>query len=160
MKITKNVVASISYELTDDAGTVLDSSKGQAPLAYLHGNQNLIPGLENELEGKGSGDAFKVRIEPENAYGVRDDEMVQDVAREQFPSDVDIQPGMQFQAQTPAGMQVVTVVGVKDETVTLDGNHPLAGVALNFDVEVVEVREATSEELEHGHVHGPGGHHH
>jgi FKBP-type peptidyl-prolyl cis-trans isomerase SlyD len=160
MQIKKDAVALIEYELTDDAGEVIDSSKGKAPLAYVHGTGNIIPGLESELEGKGSGDAFKVHIEPENAYGVRHDEMVQEVPRAQFPEDADLQPGMQFQAQTPTGTQVVTVVGIEGDEVKLDGNHPLAGVALNFDVTVVEVREATAEELEHGHVHGPGGHDH
>jgi FKBP-type peptidyl-prolyl cis-trans isomerase SlyD len=160
MQITKNAVASIEYQLSDDAGEVIDSSAGGAPLAYLHGNGNLIPGLETELEGKASGDSFKVRIAPENAYGVRHEALIQDVPRSQFPEGADIQPGMQFQAGTEAGMQVVTVVGVEGDQVKLDGNHPLAGVHLNFEVTVVEVREATAEELEHGHVHGPGGHQH
>ena len=160
MQIAKNAVALIQYELTDDAGEVIDTSKGGEPLAYLHGAGNLIPGLEKELEGKGGGDAFKVRIAPEDAYGERHDEMIQEAPRSQFPEDADIQPGMQFQAQGPEGSMVVTVVAVEDETVKLDGNHPLAGVHLTFDVTVVEVREATPEELEHSHVHGPGGHDH
>lgn len=161
MQIKKNVVGSIEYELTDDAGEVIDTSMGRAPLSYLHGAGNIIPGLEAELEGRSSGDAFQVRIAPEDAYGQRDERMVQDVPRSQFPDGAEVQPGMQFQAQAPGGaIQIVTVVGVEDETVKLDGNHPLAGVSLNFDVKVVEVREATEEELEHGHVHGPGGHAH
>ncbi len=160
MQITKNAVAAIEYELTDDAGEVIDSSKGSAPLSYLHGTGNLIPGLEAELEGKASGDAFKVRIAPEDAYGERHDEMIQDVPRTQFPDGAPLEPGMQFQAEGPGGAHIVTVVGVEGDNVKLDGNHPLAGVPLNFDVKVVEVREATSEELEHGHVHGAGGHEH
>lgn len=160
MQIAKNVVALLEYELTSDDGQVLDSSKGQSPLAYLHGNGNLIPGLEDELEGKTSGDAFKVRIEPDKAYGVRREELVQDVPRKQFPEGADIQVGMQFQAESPQGPAIVTVVGVEGDDIKLDANHPLAGVPLNFDVKVVEVREASSEELEHGHVHGPGGHDH
>ena len=160
MQIAKNTVALIEYELTDDAGEVIDTSKGGEPLAYLHGAGNLIPGLEKELEGKGAGDSFKARIVPEDAYGARQDEMIQDAPRAQFPEDADIQPGMQFQAQGPEGAMVVTVVAVEDETVKLDGNHPLAGVHLTFDVTIVEVREATPEELEHSHVHGPGGHEH
>jgi len=160
MQISKNAVATIEYELTDDDGQVIDSSKGGAPLAYIHGVGNLIPGLEAELEGKTSGDSLKVRIAPEQGYGERNDQLVQPVPRTQFPPEADVKPGMQFQAQSEAGMQVVTVVEVKDDTVTLDANHPLAGVALSFDVTVVEVREATSEELEHGHVHGAGGHEH
>lgn len=160
MRIAKEIVASIEYELTDDQGQVLDSSKDGPPLSYLHGAGNLIPGLETELEGKGSGDAFKVRIAPENAYGERHEEMVQAVPRTQFPEGAEIEVGAQFQASTPSGDHVVTVVGVEGDEVTLDGNHPLAGKHLNFDVKVVEVREASAEELEHGHVHGPGGHQH
>ena len=160
MQITKHAVASIDYELTNDAGEVIDSSKGASPLSYLHGVGNLIPGLESELEGKGSGDSFKVRIAPDDAYGTRHEEMVQDVPRSQFPEGADIQPGMQFQAEGPQGAQVVVVVAVEGDMVTLDGNHPLAGEHLTFDVTVVDVRDATPEEVEHGHVHGAGGHHH
>ncbi|HED64295.1 MAG TPA: peptidylprolyl isomerase [Planctomycetes bacterium] len=160
MQITKNAVASIEYELTDDEGNVIDSSKGREPLTFLFGVGGLIPGLEAELEGKAAGDAFKVRIAPEDAYGERHEEMMADVPRSQFPADADIQPGMQFQASGPQGSQVITVVGVEADTVRVDGNHPLAGVHLNFDVKVVDVREANAEELEHGHVHGPGGHGH
>ena len=160
MEITKNAVASFEYELTNDEGEVLDTSKGREPMAYLHGAGNIIPGLEAELEGKTTGDSFKVRIEPENAYGVRNDEMVQKVPRASFPPDADIAPGMQFQAQGPQGIQIVAVVGVDDQEVTIDANHPLAGMALSFDVKVTDVRTATEEELQHGHVHGPGGHQH
>jgi len=160
VQIAKQVVASLEYTLTDDKGEVIDASEGRGPLTYLHGAGNLIPGLESELDGKAVGDALKTRIEPADAYGERHDEMVQDVPRGQLPGDMEIQVGMQFQAQTPGGVQVMTVVGVDGDTVKMDGNHPLAGVALNFDVKVVDVREATAEELEHGHVHGPGGHQH
>jgi FKBP-type peptidyl-prolyl cis-trans isomerase SlyD len=160
MQIEKNIVATIEYELKDDEGEVIDSSKGGDPLTYLHGVGNLIPGLESELEGKGLGDAFKVRIKPEDGYGERLDEMVQEVPRSQFPDDADIEAGMQFQAQTPSGGHVVTVIEAEGDTVKLDANHPLAGVHLNFDVTISEVRAATPEELEHGHVHGEGGHEH
>ncbi len=160
MQITKHSVASIEYTLTDDGGQVIDTSEGRGPLVYLHGAGNLIPGLESQLEGKAVGDEFQSRIEPADAYGERDDRMVQDVPRAQLPAEVDVTVGMQFQAQGPAGVQVVTVVGVEGDTVKMDGNHPLAGVTLNFDVKVVEVREATAEEVEHGHVHGAGGHQH
>lgn len=159
MQITKHSVASIEYTLTDDGGQVIDTSEGRGPLEYLHGAGNLIPGLESQLEGKSAGDEFQSRIEPADAYGERDDRMVQDVPRSQLPAEVDVTVGMQFQAQGPAGVQVVTVVGVEGDTVKMDGNHPLAGVTLNFDVKVVEVREATAEEVEHGHVHGAGGQH-
>jgi FKBP-type peptidyl-prolyl cis-trans isomerase SlyD len=160
MQITKNAVASIEYELKDDAGEVIDTSEGGEPLTYLHGAGNLIPGLESELEGKSSGDALKVRIEPENAYGERHEEMVQDVPRSELPDGAEIEPGTQLEAQGPGAVQVVTVIEVNGDVVKLDGNHPLAGVRLNFDVKVVDVREATAEELEHGHVHGAGGHDH
>jgi FKBP-type peptidyl-prolyl cis-trans isomerase SlyD len=160
MQITKNAVALIHYTLKDDAGEVIDKSQEGTPMPYIHGHGNLIPGLESELEGKELGDKLNVRIEPKDAYGDRNEEMVQDVPRAQLPQDVDIQPGMQFQAQNEGGMHVVTVVGVEEDQVRLDGNHPLAGVTLNFDVEIAEVRQASSEELEHGHVHGPGGHQH
>ncbi len=160
MEIAKNTVALIEYTLTDDSGEVLDTSKDRGPLGYVHGVGSLIPGLETELEGKTGGDAFKVRIEPEKAYGERVDEMVQAVPRTEMPPEADITLGMQFQAQTPSGAHVVTVVEMDDDTVTLDANHPLAGVSLNFDVKIVEVRPATEEEIEHGHPHGPGGHEH
>jgi FKBP-type peptidyl-prolyl cis-trans isomerase SlyD len=160
MQITKNSVASIEYELTNDDGEVIDTSKDREPLAYLHGAGNIVPGLESELEGKTTGDAFKVRITPQDGYGERMEEMVQDVPRSQFPPDADIKSGMQFQAQGPGGIQIVTVVGVEGDQVKLDANHPLAGMHLSFDVKVTDVREATPEELEHGHVHGPGGHSH
>lgn len=160
MQITKNVVALIHYTLKDDNGEVIDKSQEGTPMPYLHGHGNLIPGLEGELEGKKLGDKLSARIEPKDAYGVRNDEMIQDVPRSQLPEDVDIQPGMQFQAQGEGGVNVVTVVGVEDGQVRLDGNHPLAGVTLNFEVEIAEVREASAEELQHGHVHGAGGHQH
>jgi FKBP-type peptidyl-prolyl cis-trans isomerase SlyD len=160
VQIQKHLVASIEYTLTDDGGQVIDTSEGRGPLTYLHGAGNLIPGLESDLEGKGVGDEFKTRIEPADAYGERNDAMVQDVPRDQLPGDMEIQVGMQFQAQGPGGMQVVTVAGIEGDTVKMDGNHPLAGVTLNFDVKIVDIREATAEEKEHGHVHGEGGHQH
>ena len=160
MKITKNAVASLEYTLTDDGGEVLDTSQGRGPLEYIHGAGNLIPGLEKELEGKGAGDELDVRIEAAEAYGERDEGMVHSVARDQMPPDVEIEVGMQLQAESDAGMHVVTVVGVEESEVQLDANHPLAGVPLNFQVKVIEVRDATAEELEHGHVHGPDGHEH
>ena len=160
MQIADKTVASFHYKLTDDSGTEIDSSEGKHPLAYVHGVGGIIPGLERELAGKTAGDSFQVRLEPEEGYGPRNEGMVQDVPRSQMPDGVEIQVGMQLQAQTEQGPHVVTVVQVEAETVRLDANHPLAGVALNFDVTVVEVRDATAEELEHGHVHGPGGHEH
>lgn len=160
MQIAANAVVSIHYRLTNASGEQLDSSEGQDPLAYLHGASNIIPGLENALSGKVVGDKLSVTVEPEEGYGPVKEELIQDVDRANFEGIDVIEPGMQFMAQTPWGQQPVTVVKVEEDTITLDGNHPLAGQTLSFDVEVVEVRAATEEELSHGHVHGAGGHHH
>jgi FKBP-type peptidyl-prolyl cis-trans isomerase SlyD len=156
MQITKDKVAQIHYTLTDNKGTVLDSSSGREPLTYLHGGGNLIAGMEEGLEGKSKGDKFKLKIAPEKGYGVRDNSLIQKVPRSSF-GDQKIEKGMQF--QTNRGM-VVTVTETGLESVTVDGNHPLAGVELNFDVEVMGIRDATADEVAHGHVHGAGGHHH
>lgn len=160
MQITKNVVAQIDYTLKNDEGQVLDTSEGRGPLSYLHGAGNIVPGLEKALEGKTVGDELSVRIECEEAYGPRHEELVQSVPRAQLPPEPVPEVGMQFQGENEQGMLIMTVVNVGEEEVTLDANHPLAGVTLNFAVEVVEVREPSEEELKHGHVHGPGGHEH
>ncbi len=160
MQIADKTVVSIHYTLTNAEGETLDSSVGQEPLVYLHGAQNIISGLENALLGKSVGDALQVSVEPSEGYGELRDELIQEVDRSAFVGVEDIQIGMQFMAQTPWGEQPVTVVKLEGDSITLDGNHPLAGQTLNFDVEVVEVREANAEELDHGHVHGAGGHHH
>lgn len=153
MQVSENKVVSIHYTLRNDAGEVIDSSAGRAPLRYLHGVGNIIPGLEKALEGKTSGDRVDVNIAPEEAYGERDESLVQVVPRSAFEGVEEIEPGMQFQAQTPAGRQILTVVEVQDDRVVVDGNHPLAGETLHFSVEITEVREATEEELAHGHAH-------
>lgn len=155
MNITKNKVAAIHYTLRDDQGNVLDSSEGRTPLYYLHGAQNLIPGMEEGLEGRTKGDHFQIDVAPEKGYGLRNSELIEEVPRRAFGGQ-QIEVGMQF--QTNEG-QVITVTNVGPDTITVDGNHPLADQNLHFDVEVVEVREATADELAHGHVHGPGGHH-
>jgi len=160
MQAGDNTVVLIHYTLTSDAGETLDSSEGREPLGYLHGFGNIIPGLENALTGKQAGDKLKVSIKPEEAYGVREEALVQVVPRSAFGGAQDLEVGMQFQAQTPQGVRVVTIVEVEGDDITLDGNHPLAGETLHFDVEVTAVRAATQEELAHGHVHGEGGHHH
>lgn len=161
MLIGSEKVVLIHYTLTDDSGQVLDSSSGRDPLAYLHGKGNIIPGLEKALEGKQAGDKLNVAVQPAEGYGERDERLVQDVPREAFENVDEVNPGMQFQAQNEQGQaRIVTVTKVADELITIDANHPLAGAHLNFDVEVTEVREPTAEELEHGHVHGPGGHNH
>ncbi len=159
MQIAKDKVVSIDYTLTGDQGQVLDSSQGREPMAYLHGNQNIIPGLESALDGKSQGDALKVTIAPEQAYGQHDPKMVQVVPR-RIPGPPTITPGMQFQGNSNQGPRVITVTKVEGDNVTIDANHPLAGQTLNFDVKVVGVRDATAEELSHGHVHGAGGHQH
>ena len=160
MQISAEKVVHIHYTLTNEEGDVLDSSEGHDPLAYIHGMGNIIPGLENALAGRQVGDRFDVSIAPEEAYGLRDDELIQAVPRSAFEGVDEIEPGMQFHAESPEGMQLVTVIDVMDDEVILDGNHPMAGMTLNFAVEVTDIRDATSEELDHGHVHGPGGHHH
>ncbi|MBF0236090.1 MAG: peptidylprolyl isomerase [SAR324 cluster bacterium] len=161
MQISKNSVVSINYTLTNNEGEVLDTSEGHGPLFYLHGNGNLIPGLEKELEGKVVGNSFKVSVPPEEAYGLHDEEQVQIVPRTAFRGVKQVEPGMQFQVETEeGGQQVITVTDVDGDDITVDSNHPLAGQTLNFDVTIMEIREASAEELHHGHVHGPGGHHH
>lgn len=161
MSITRNKVVRFDYTLTNDSNEVLDSSQGGEPLTYLHGAGNIIPGLENALEGKRAGESLKVHVPAADAYGERDDELVQSVPREMFEDSDGVQVGMQFHSSDAEGnVRVVTVVGLDADSVTVDGNHPLAGVPLNFAVTIVDVRDATAEELAHGHVHGPGGHHH
>lgn len=160
MQVAENCVVSIHYTLTNLRGEVLDSSSGGEPLAYLHGAGNIIRGLENALEGRLAGDHLTVRVAPADGYGERDDKLVQDVPRRAFQGIRDIHPGMSFTAQGPNGPTRVVVLRVVSDIVTVDGNHPLAGETLNFDVEIRSVRLATEEELAHGHVHGAGGHHH
>ena len=157
--IANNSVASFHYTLTNAEGEVLDKSEGQ-PLVYLHGAGNIIPGLEEALVGKAVGDKFTVTIPAAKAYGEYNPEMVQSVPAKMFQGVDSIQAGMQFQAQTEDGVQIVTVKAVEGDEVIVDANFPLAGQDLTFDVEVVEIREASQEELDHGHVHGVGGHHH
>lgn len=160
MKIEKNKVVSIDYKLTGSDGQVIDSSEGREPLAYLHGNGNIVSGLEEALEGKTTGDMLNVSVPPEKGYGLRDEAKTVEVPKDKLQGVQEINPGMQFQAQTPEGPQIFTVSKVGETSVTLDGNHPLAGATLNFDVQVREVRDASAEEVSHGHVHGPGGHQH
>ena len=160
MNIADRCAVSFHYTLTDDAGTVLDSSRDSEPLVYLHGAGNIVPGLEQAMAGRKPGDAFKVDVAPEQGYGTRVDALVQQMPRSAFAGMPEPEVGMQFQAESNMGPVMVTVVAVDADSVTLDGNHALAGVTLHFDVEVVSVREATTEEIDHGHVHGPGGHHH
>ncbi|NIC07813.1 FKBP-type peptidyl-prolyl cis-trans isomerase [Billgrantia bachuensis] len=157
MQIAQNSVVAFHYTLTNDAGEVLDSSEGRQPLTYLHGAGNIIPGLEKQLEGREAGEKLNVSVSPEEGYGEVQPQLVQEVPRDAFQGVEAVEPGMQFQAQTQGGPLMVTVTQVEGDTVTVDGNHPLAGQKLNFDVEIAEVREASQEEIEHGHVHGEGG---
>lgn len=151
------MAASINYRLTNENGQVIDQSEN-GEFIYLHGANNIIPGLENALAGKQAGEKLTVTIQPAEAYGEKDPEQIQQVPREMFPADTVIEVGMQFHAQSPSGDAiVVTVVEADEEQVLVDGNHPLAGVVLTFDVEIVDVREATPEEITHGHIHGEGG---
>jgi len=158
--ITADRVVTIHYTLKDDSGTVLDSSSGGEPLAYIQGHGNLVAGLEKALEGKTDGSTLAVVVPAAEGYGTRDEALVQRVPKRSLQGAGEIKKGMQFQARTDDGMRVFTVMAIVGDMVTLDGNHPLADQTLHFDVEVVGVREATREELDHGHVHGAGGHHH
>lgn len=159
MQIAKNKVVSIHYTLRDNQGNILDSSVGGTPLHYIQGIGNLILGMEEGLEGRSKGDKLEIKVAPEKGYGLRDENLIQQVPMAAFGGQ-DVKQGMQFQAQSQHGTQIVTVTEVAADQVTVDGNHPLAGVELNFSVEVMDIRDASSEELAHGHVHGPGGHQH
>ncbi len=164
MQIAEQTVVTIHYTLTDTKGEVLDSSEGPdggEPLSYIHGAGMIVPGLESALLGKGAGDHVKVTVAPEQGYGAREEGLVQKVPRSEFP-DGDIEVGMRFRANGPGGSQVLTVAALDAETVTLDGNHPLAGATLNFDVQVVGVRAATPEDLKPscGSCESCSGHHH
>lgn len=156
MPIADNDIVTIHYTLKDDADKVIDSSAGGEPLAYLHGHGNIVPGLERELSGKSVGDRLQVRVPAAEGYGEYDRALVQKVPRRALQGIANLRVGLRLHA----GHQAVTVTHLAGDMVTLDGNHPLAGQNLNFDVEITAVRPATEEELAHGHVHGDGGHHH
>lgn len=160
MQVADKMAVSIHYTLTDDSGEVLDSSQGGEALVYLHGQGNIIPGLENALTGKAVGDKLNVRIEPKDAYGERHEQMVQVIPSSMFEGIDVLEVGMRFHAQVNSGVSEVTITKIEGDDVTIDGNHALAGVPLTFDVEVVDIRPATDDELAHGHIHGDGCHHH
>jgi FKBP-type peptidyl-prolyl cis-trans isomerase SlyD len=160
MQIADDTVASIHYTLTNTAGEVIDASASGQPLTYLHGAGNIVPGLEQALEGRSVGDRFDVAVAPEEGYGPRHPQLIQVVPRAAFQGVDTLEPGMQFEAQGGQGPMLVTVTKVDADEVTVDGNHPLAGETLHFAIEVADVRAATQEEMQHGHVHGAGGHHH
>lgn len=157
MIVETNKVISICYTLTDDENNVLDQTGQEQPMVYLHGAENIISGLEEALAGKASGDKLKTRIEPEHAYGIRQEDKVQSMPIDSFQGVDKIEPGMQFHAAGANGENiVVTITKIEGDKVTIDGNHPLSGVALTFDVEIMDIRKATADELTHKHVHGAG----
>jgi FKBP-type peptidyl-prolyl cis-trans isomerase SlyD len=160
MKAAPGMVVTMHYTLTNDQGDVLDSSRGAEPLAYLHGHDNIVPGLEKALEGAAAGHKSKVTVAPAEGYGDKNDELVFEAARDQFPPDMALAVGERVYAEGPQGPISFTIVELTDQGAKLDGNHPLAGQTLHFDVEVMSVRQATQEETEHGHVHGAHGHPH
>jgi FKBP-type peptidyl-prolyl cis-trans isomerase SlyD len=160
MQIAEKTAVTIHYTLKNDEGEVLDTSREREPLNYLQGAGNIVPGLEKQLEGKGPGDKLEVTLAPEDAYGVRDEKNVRNVPLRKIKVEGRaVAPGMHCQVQVPDGYQMALVKTVQGDYATVDLNHPLAGMRLHFEVEVVSVRAANAEELKHGHVHGPGGHH-
>ncbi|MCA9472311.1 MAG: peptidylprolyl isomerase [Nitrospirales bacterium] len=160
LTIGERSVVSMHYKLTDDKGTVIDTSEGSKPLAYLHGAGNIIPGLEKALVGKTEGESLRVRIEPSEGYGDVNPDLIKIIERKAFEGIEKLEAGMTFQAKAPDGStQNIMVTKVDGDDVTIDSNHPLAGITLNFDIQILSVREATKEELDHGHTH-EGGHSH
>ncbi|HXJ32704.1 MAG TPA: peptidylprolyl isomerase [Candidatus Eisenbacteria bacterium] len=156
MQVARHTVVSIDYTLTNDEGEVIDTSKGAEPLSYIHGTGQIVPGLEAAMTGRGVGDSFRIRIEASEGYGERDPDLVQAAKPSQFGGETP-EVGMQVRADGPDGAQIFTIVGVEGDRVTLDGNHPLAGMPLTFDVAIVGVRAATAQEVQHGHAHGDHG---
>ncbi|HEX8701454.1 MAG TPA: peptidylprolyl isomerase [Myxococcaceae bacterium] len=160
MKITKDSVVSIDYKLHLGDGEVIDESDPGEPLVYLHGHGETVPGLENALEGKATGESLKVKVAPAEGYGDHDPEKIEEVPRTEFPDELELKVGTILTATDDDGHELDFLVKeVRDKSVVVDFNHPLAGKTLHFDVTVREVRAATAEELEHGHVHGPGHEH-
>lgn len=162
MNITSGKVVSMQYILTNSKGEELDRSEPGQPLAYLHGQGQIIPGLEKQLEGLSKGDKRdKLEIKPSEGYGEIIPALRTSVELKQFPPGMDVKPGMRFMMQSPEGHgRPFVVTAVNNDQVEIDGNHPLAGETLYFNIEIEDVRDATQEELQHGHAHGPGGHHH
>jgi FKBP-type peptidyl-prolyl cis-trans isomerase SlyD len=159
MQITKNSVVSFHYTLNDADGKLLDTSAGRDAFAYIQGHSMIVPGLERQLEGRKAGESLLAVVSASEGYGELDPSLVHKVPKDRFGGQ-NVEVGMQFQAGEQGEMGVFTVIGLEDDIVVLNGNHPLAGVTLHFNVEITDVREATPDELSHGHVHGAGGHHH
>ena len=161
MRVEQSKVVMMHYKLADKDGNTIDSSEGRDPLAYIHGIGALVPGLENELEGKVKGDKFQTVVQPEDAYGTRDEELVRVVPKSGFQGEEEMTLGMQVQIDTgDKGLAIATLTAIEGDDITLDLNHPLSDLELHFDIEITDIREATEEEIAHGHVHGAGGHHH
>lgn len=160
MNITKDTVVQFHYTLKDDKGELIESTEGKDPLAYLHGHSNIIPGLENALEGKAVGDRFSVTVEPQDGYGPRHENAVQRIPLKHLQGARKWKPGMVAFVETDQGYRQVTILKVGKFNADVDTNHPLAGMTLVFDIQVADVREAAEEEKAHGHAHGVGGHHH
>ncbi len=160
MKAASGTVVTMHYTLSDDHGAVLDSSRGAEPLTYLHGHGNIVPGLEQALEGKQAGHKSQVTVAPADGYGEINPQAIFEAPKAHFPPEVNLAAGQRVYAEGPNGPITLTVVRLTDTGAVLDANHPLAGKTLHFDIEITEIRQATEEELSHGHVHGAGGHHH
>jgi FKBP-type peptidyl-prolyl cis-trans isomerase SlyD len=160
MQITPGSVVVFDYTLTDDDKDIIDSSVGSEPLAYIQGEGQIVPGLEKAMEGKKAGDSFKISLPPEEGYGVHDPENISVVPADQIEGGEELEEGMQLHTEGEFGEQTVIITKIVGNEVTIDGNHPLAGMTLHFDIAIRDVRPATDEERDHGHVHGPGGHHH
>ena len=159
MQIANNTAVSIHYTLTDKEGKQIDSTVGGEPLEYLHGHGNIISGLEKALHNRDVGDKFNISIAPADAYGEYNADILQIVSRDMFDGIDEIEVGMQFHAAVNSGTGVITVTKVEGNDITIDANHPMAGLTLNFAVEIVSVRMATKDEISHGHIHGAGCHH-
>lgn len=157
MKIAPNKVVVMHYAVSDSEGTLIDSSYDHTPLALIHGTGYMIEGIEEALVDRQQGDKFEVAVPADKAYGERHDGFVQTIPKEMFAGVDDLEVGTQLRATTDEGEQTVIVIDIQEDEITVDGNHPLAGIDLNFDIEIIEVRDATEDELTHGHVHGEGG---
>lgn len=160
MQIEKNKVVQFTYKLSDEAGQLLEASEDGQPVAYLHGHNNMLPGLENKLEGRSAGESFEITLAPADAYGERHEDSEQRVPVKHLQGAKKWKPGMIATVQTDQGARQVTVVKLGKFMVTVDTNHPFAGKTLNFDINILDVRDATDEEVAHGHAHGVGGHQH
>lgn len=160
MTIKSGTVVTMHYTLKNKSGDIIDSSEGKSPLTYLQGSQNIVIGLEKALEGMNAGDAVKAVVSPEEGYGVKRDDLLQTVPITQFDAPERVLPGAEFQVDTNQGVQSILIKEVNGTDVVVDFNHPLAGETLFFDIDIVEIRESTEEEKDHGHVHGVGGHQH